>query len=410
MVKRFLLWLIIVTGAATALYIAWYNRMVDDDLIMVAAVKRAGVLGATIEQYHSWNTRWMSFLHLHTWMWFLNAGSTLLFYHLATFTALVLAFWRLVRIPLVNECLRPEMRPQSGLTAGLLSIALLICTFDIADTWYWMNTSTMYGWNLIALLFAIGLILQPLRRSFFQDSLLTFLGIYYGGASEPAVGIYFLAITGLYYFRKELLQVHQRHLINFSIGVTVGFLIAWFGAGHAKRDAALPDLDAIGLLTKGVYFTAKIALYHLPLRLLLALPILFSIWQPGKLNNGRSLLQTTIRTKLTGLLLLTAHTYFMVWIMGDYGPARAWSHISLLMIVLASLWILNSKIQLRPFLLNTTLGIVLAALLYTGYQQITQVPAYRNYLDNLQSGKIEFDPKNIPESGLMHKVTMGRVE
>ena len=52
-----MLWLIIVTGAATALYVAWYNRMVDDDLIMVAAVKRAGVLGATIEQYHSWNTR-----------------------------------------------------------------------------------------------------------------------------------------------------------------------------------------------------------------------------------------------------------------------------------------------------------------------------------------------------------------
>jgi hypothetical protein len=61
-------------------------------------------------------------------------------------------------------------------------------------------------------------------------------------------------------------------------------------------------------------------------------------------------------------------------------------------------------------LLNVTLGIVLAALVYTGYQQYTQVPTYRNYLDNLQNGKIEFEPKNIPESGLMHRVTMGRVE
>jgi hypothetical protein len=408
--RRFILWLIVVAGAATALYIAWYNRMVDDDLIMLAAVKRAGVLGATIEQYHSWNTRWMSFLHLHTWMWFLNAGSSLLLYHVTTFTTLVLAFWRLVRIPVVEECIKPEMRPQPLLTASLLSLALLLCTFDIADTWYWMNTSTMYGWNLIALLFAIGLILQPLRRSFLQDSLLTFLGLYFGGASEPAVGIFLLSITGLYIYRKEQLQVHQRHLINFSIGVTVGFLIAWFGAGHAKRDAALPDLDAIGLLTKGAYFTAKIALYHLPLRLLIALPILLSIWQPGKRSNGNSLLKTTLQIKLTGIALLTAHTFFMVWIMGDYGPARAWSHISLLIIILSSAWILTTNFQVRPMLLNVTLGIVLAALVYTGYQQYTQVPTYRNYLDNLQNGKIEFEPKNIPESGLMHRVTMGRVE
>lgn len=405
-----MLWLIIVTGAATALYVAFYNRMVDDDLIMLAAVKRAGVLGATIEQYHSWNTRWMSFFFLHSWMWFLKAGSSLLLYHLVTFTALVLAFWRLVRIPIINDCIQQEMRPKSVLTAGLLAIALLICTFDIADTWYWMNTSTMYGWNLIALIFAFGLVLQPLRRSYLQDGLLTFLGLYYGGASEPATGIYFLAITGLYYFHRELLQVHQRHIINFSIGVAVGFLIAWLGTGHAKRDDALPDLDALGLLTRGAYFTAKIALYHLPLRLLLALPILLSIWQPGKLYKGNSLLKTTIRTKIIGLLLLTAHTYFMVWIMGDYGPARAWSHISLLMIVLASLWILTTNLQVRPMLLNATLMIVVATLLYTGYQQIEQVPAYRKYLDNLQSGIIEFDPKNIPESGLMHKVTMGKIE
>lgn len=405
-----MLWLIIITGAAIALYVAFYNRMVDDDLIMVAAVKRAGVLGATIEQYHSWNTRWMSFFFLHSWMWFLKAGNSLLLYHLVTFTALVLAFWRLVRIPIINDCIQQEMRPKSVLTAGLLAIALLICTFDIADTWYWMNTSTMYGWNLIALIFAFGLVLQPLRRSYLQDGLLTFLGLYYGGASEPATGIYFLAITGLYYFRRELLQVHQRHILNFSIGVAVGFLIAWLGTGHAKRDAALPDLDALGLLTRGAYFTAKIALYHLPLRLLLALPILLSIWQPGKLYKGNSLLKTTIRTKIIGLLLLTAHTYFMVWIMGDYGPARAWSHISLLMIVLVSLWILTTNLQLRPMLLNATLMIVVATLLYTGYQQIVQVPAYRNYLDNLQSGIIEFEPKNIPESGLMHKVTMGKIE
>ena len=401
--RRFILWLIVVAGAATALYVAWYNRMVDDDLIMLAAVKRAGVLGATIEQYHSWNTRWMSFLHLHTWMWFLNAGSSLLLYHVTTFTTLVLAFWRLVRIPVVEECIKPEMRPQPLLTASLLSLALLLCTFDIGDTWFWMNTSTMYGWNLIVFILALGLTLQPVKHTFTQDSLLTFLGIYFGGASEPAVGIYLLAVAGVYFFQREQYRKYSRHLINFSIGVAVGFLIAWFGTGHAKRDAALPDLDVLGLITKGGYFTLKIALYHLPLRLLLALPVLFSIWQLGKQHNGGTLLKNTVRIKLVGLILLACHTFFMVWIMGDYGPARAWSHISLLMIILTTAWILTTRLTVSDNLLRGLNILVLAVLLYTCYQQTQVVPAYSEYLQNPPA---HFEAAKVPESGMLHRRTM----
>lgn len=413
MIRQWILWLICFAAGIIALYVAAYNRMVDDDLVMWATMNREGILGATMEHYHSWNTRWMSFLFLHTWMWFLKPDSSLLLYHLATFTALLLAFWRLVRTPVVNACIKPEMRSQPLLAAGLLSLALLICTFDIADTWYWMNTSTMYGWNLIALIGAAGLVLQPLKRPFLQDSLLTFLGLYFGGASEPAVGIFLIVMAGAYRFRRTLIRPYSRHIINFSIGVAVGFFIAWLGTGHGKRDAALPDLEALGLLTRGAYFTAKIALYHLPLRLLFALPLLLSIWQPGSLkekSGGNTLLKTTIRIKVIGLVLLTAHTFFMVWIMGDYGPARAWSHISLLMMVLASIWILTSDIRIRLLLQNGMLGIVLSILLYTGYQQFTQLPVYRHYLDEVQSGKQLFDPTNVPESGMMHRTTIGKVE
>lgn len=411
--RHLFLWIICLLGGIIALYVAFYNCMVDDDLIMWSSVQRAGILGATVEQYHSWNTRWMSFLFLHTWMYFLRPDSSLLLYHTVTFTALWLAFWRLVRVPVINAALRPEMRAKTLLTAALLSMALLLCTFDIADTWYWMNTSTMYGWNLIVLLFAAGLLLQPLKNERLQDSLLTFLGLYYGGASEPSVGIYLLSVGGLYVFRRNLLQPYRKHLLNFSIGVAVGFLIAWFGTGHGKRDAALPDLDTLALLTKGAYFTAKIALYHLPVRLLLAVSLLLSIWQPGLLydRNGRATsLKITLRLLLTGLTLLTAHTFFMVWIMGDYGPARAWSHISLLMMVLASAWLLTTDFEIRPLLQQGLLTVVLVVLLYTGYQQFTQLPTYRRYLDDVQSGKIIFSEMLVPENGLMHRVTMGRVE
>lgn len=401
--NRIVLWLICAVGGITAMYLAWYNRMVDDDLLMLASVKSDGVLGATIGQYNTWNTRWMSFLFLHTWMWFLQPDSSLLLYHVTTFTALLLAFKRLVSIESVKDCLRPEIKEQRWLVAGLLSVSLLICTFDIGDTWYWMNTSTMYGWNLIAILFALGLMLQPVKSNLLQDALLTFLGLYVGGAAEPASGILLLAIAGGYYFYRAIIRKYSRHLVNFSIGIAVGFFIAWMGAGHGKRDAALPDLDLIGLLTKGSYFTAKIALYHLPLRLLIALPLLLSIWQPGKRYNGNTLLKTTVRIKLIGIVLLAAHTFFMVWIMGDYGPGRAWSHISLLMILLSTAWILTTRFAIPDRLLRSLQIMVLAILLYTFHQQTQIVPAYSEYLQN---PPVNFEAGKVPESGMLHKKTM----
>jgi hypothetical protein len=401
--NRIVLWLICVVGGITALYLAWYNRMVDDDLVMWATLDREGILGATREHYNTWNTRWMSFLFLHTWMSFLRPDTTLFFYHLTTFTVLLLACWRLVRTEAAKENLRPEIRENTLLAAGLLSIALLICTFDIGDTWFWMNTSTMYGWNLIVFILALGLTLQPVKHSFTQESLLTFLGLYFGGAAEPAVGIYLLAVAGVYFFQREQYRKYSRHLINFSIGVAVGFLIAWFGTGHAKRDAALPDLDVLRLITKGGYFTLKIALYHLPLRLLLALPVLLSIWQSGKRYNRQTLLKNTVRIKLAGLILLACHTYFMVWIMGDYGPARAWSHISLLMLILTTAWILTTRLTVSDNLLRGLNILVLALLLYTCYQQTQVVPAYSEYLQNPPA---HFEAAKVPESGMLHRRTM----
>jgi hypothetical protein len=401
--NRIVLWLICVVGGITALYLAWYNRMVDDDLVMWATLDREGILGATREHYNTWNTRWMSFLFLHTWMSFLRPDTTLFFYHLTTFTVLLLACWRLVRTEAAKENLRPEIRENTLLAAGLLSIALLICTFDIGDTWFWMNTSTMYGWNLIVFILALGLTLQPVKHSFTQESLLTFLGLYFGGAAEPAVGIYLLAVAGVYFFQREQYLKYSRHLINFSIGVAVGFLIAWFGTGHAKRDAALPDLDVLRLITKGGYFTLKIALYHLPLRLLLALPVLLSIWQSGKRYNRQTLLKNTVRIKLAGLILLACHTYFMVWIMGDYGPARAWSHISLLMLILTTAWILTTRLTVSDNLLRGLNILVLALLLYTCYQQTQVVPAYSEYLQNPPA---HFEAAKVPESGMLHRRTM----
>lgn len=409
--QRLILWTICIAGGITALYVASYNRMVDDDLLMWSSVQRAGILGATAEQYHSWNTRWMSFLFLHTWMCFLRPDSSLLLYHTITFTSLLLAFRRLVQVPVINAAIRPEMRAQTLLTAGLLTMALVLCTFDIADTWYWINTSTMYGWNLIALLFAAGLVLQPLPQRRAQTGLLLLCGLYFGGASEPAVGILLIGGIGTVIVRSDLLRPYYRYLLLFGTAMALGFLIAWMGAGHGKRAAALPAPAPSDLLMKGCYFTAKIALWHTPLRLLLTLPLLYNIWQPGCLQTTKGshqLPRITLRLTVIGLLLLAAHTFFMVHLMGDYGPGRAWSHLSLLLVLLASAWLLTTSIRVHAAIQTGTLTLVLAVILYTGYRQTILLPVYNSYLKQLKEGTSNTKTTAVPESGLLHQCTWQR--
>ncbi|MBL0096804.1 MAG: hypothetical protein IPP46_10160 [Bacteroidetes bacterium] len=166
--------LIILLGSLVWGVLSYYNVLVDDDVVMLRSVKDAGIVGATIGQYETWNTRWMSFFFLHTWMNFWNENSSPLLYHLVTLMALVLASRRLVMAMISKRWIAASSNLQEWFFAGLISTALVVSSYHIGDTWFWVNTSTMYGWNLIALLLAISLVLSPLKNNLLQDILLTF--------------------------------------------------------------------------------------------------------------------------------------------------------------------------------------------------------------------------------------------
>ena len=63
-IPQYLLLLLFVLGFGL---LAFYNVLMDDDLVMLRGVEAHGIVGATIDHYDSWNTRWMSFFFLHTW-------------------------------------------------------------------------------------------------------------------------------------------------------------------------------------------------------------------------------------------------------------------------------------------------------------------------------------------------------
>jgi hypothetical protein len=397
--------LIILLGSLVWLVLSYYNLLVDDDVVMLRSVKDAGIVGATIGQYETWNTRWMSFFFLHTWMNFWNENSSPLLYHLATLVALVLASRRLVMAMISKRCIVASSGLQEWTFAGLISTALVVASYHIGDTWFWVNTSTMYGWNLIALLLAMSLVLSPLKNKLLQDILLTFCGLYIGGAAEPAVVCLGLMLPAYLYLDRKRSKTISPHIINFLIGMAVSFGIALAGDGHGKREAALPDPGMLGLLIKGAYFSAKMALYHTPLRMLMVLVILFPLFAEHKKNSH--FLPVTLKAAGAWFAVVIFHTYLITYIMGDYGPERAWSFISFCNVMIAGWWLYHCSGILNVMLMKILSWGVCMVMAFTLFKQLNTLPVYHAYVKSISTKEVNFDPEKVPDSGLLHKVTMG---
>lgn len=386
--------------------LAYYNVLVDDDLVMLRGVEAHGIVGATYDHYATWNTRWMSFFYLHTWMSFWSEDSSPWLYHLFTLLALLVASDLFLRALQAKKGLNPfTSKSDRILKSGLFTAAIIISSFHIGDTWFWVNTSTMYGWNLIALLGAVSICINPLRNKFLQDTAITFLGIYVGGAAEPAVICLFLLLIGILYFKNDQTRDYKNHIINFLIGMGVSFGIALAGDGHSKREAALPDLSIIDWFIHSGYFSVKIAVIHAPLRIFLALAILYPIFSNNLRTPKLSVGKGTLYACIAWLLVIVVHTYFITFIMGDYGPPRAWSFISFMSVLLVAWWLWHYSNKIPKVVAQISTWISVLVFGYFVFVQTQELPQYSSYVKKVKAKEILFDVKEVPSSGLLHRLS-----
>ncbi len=402
-IPRYLLLLLFLLGFGL---LAFYNVLMDDDLVMLRGVQAHGIVSATIDHYDSWNTRWMSFFFLHTWMSFWNEESSPLLYHLFTLGSLFFVSDLFLRSLQANNGLNAFISTSDRiLKSGLFTAAIIISTFHIGDTWFWVNTSTMYGWNLIAVLGALSICIQPLRNKFMQDSLITFLGLYVGGAAEPAVVCLFVILIGVLYYKTDRTHEYRNHIINFLIGMSVSFGIALAGDGHSKREAALPDLSVVDWFIHSGYFTAKIAFIHAPLRIFLVLTLLYPIFSNYNRTPKLSVGKGTLYAFMAWLFVVVLHTYFITFVMGDYGPPRAWSFISFVSVVLIAWWLMHYANKIPSLIIQISTWVSVFIIAYVVYTQAIELPAYSAYVKKVNGKEILFDAKEVPEAGLLHKVS-----
>ena len=329
--------LLVLTGSWLAL--SSINLFQDDDLVMLRSVQQDGIIKATQLQWESWNTRWTSFLLLHSWMRCWNEESSPLFYHLFTLICLYLSCFRLV-CGMQGRLFLNEGKSNAYFFSGLMVAALLTATYHPGDTWFWVNTSTMYGWNLIVIITALSLCISPCSSRLLQWALMALCGLFTGGAAEPAVASLLLLIPVFIVLRYPITGNIRAALILFLLFLLLGFAVSLAGEGHSRRSDALPTVDGMDYLLRSTYFSAKLLLYHTPIRLMLVLVILLPLAREipdskAEFISDRALLFVGIGWLLT----IALHGFFITWIMGDYGPARAWSFISLVTVIASFLFL-----------------------------------------------------------------------
>lgn len=381
--------------------LSYYNVLVDDDLVFLKLVQEKGNIGATLYQYDTWNTRWMSFLWLHAWMQFWTPESSLLPYHLATLTALVMVSFRCIRAMQHVNWIKQGSLDDSFFMATLLALAVVVGTYHIGDTWFWVNTSTMYGWNLIFILWAGSLVIRPDRHAWLNSTALVLCGLYTGGSSEPAVASLVVLIVALL-LKGKLTSGQRQSLLTFLIAMMVAFLIAYLGDGHAKREEALPDAGLVRWAGLSGWYFIRIIAIESPIRILIILALLWPLRKSPELSKNLSIRMTA---PLVWLVNIAIHAGLIVAIMGDYGPPRALSFIGLVSVF----GVLAIMSQIETVWLKGLAGAgLLTALVVGGWKlthQVRELPEYRKHVIKVNRGERQFKPEDVPGSGLLHRIT-----
>ena len=193
----------------------------------------------------------------------------------------------------------------------------------------------MYGWNLGCGILILSILIDEYK--WWQIALLILLGLFIGGAAEP-LAVCFLIASLLFLLRviKQKKTIPIRLIIT-SISVAISFGIAYEGKGHEVRSELLPSIGILEVILRTIYFSLKIILWHSPLRIIASILLFIPFYKLGQenkltLNNNLFLF---LKKKVLPVFFLwiewvILHCLLITKLMGNYGPPRAWSSISLL--------------------------------------------------------------------------------
>ncbi len=315
------------------LILSVYNCFSHDDLQYLKSVQAVGVVKSTVLNYLGWNTRWASVWLANSFFCIIQQSQWLVIFHVLTLVLIWLSAFFLLGS--INKTFGLKIEFANRLTYSLLFIFLLwFNTFSVGDVWFWLNASCMYLWNVIALFFAIALILN-VSTSITKTVVVSVCGIYIGGSSEPFVVFTLCAIVLLYFIFKKHHIIFSAHMVLvFVVGVAAGFLISYVGEGNSIRYQALPQTSFIQRNFIFIKSLAKFWLIYMPLKivgsLVIAVPFVFMGMQCKASATAVKIKKQLLLFVALLLVFSVINFYSIAMIMSEAGPERAWTSMSVL--------------------------------------------------------------------------------
>ncbi len=398
------------------LIVGYNNRYASDDFEFLIKLREYGFLGS-VEWFHShWNTRWTSIAFLNGALLFtLNIG-TLFWYHLISISLLWFALYRNIK-----NFVRKDIITHVSVS-GFATIAFFYSCFSISDVFFWINTSTMYLYGCIALLFAVAEITSNTHTVASYLRLAVF-GLFLAGAYEPLVftslvvcAVLFATLVSKHGWSVWKIHTDKKVIVLLS-SLMLGFAISFSGEGHVARSAFLPQTDLTFKLWVWMKAIIKMFVIYIPGKILPVL--LFSFpWFVIGANTGFTWL-TPRRMQFVSVVFVALVIISLgpvAFIMSEMGPERAWTQITLYLVVYAAVLASYAGAALkRRYNVNNVLRIyAVIAFIYivaTGVPMVIVSSKYSKAYDNrvkilLEQAATERKEslylKPLPSSGWLH--------
>ena len=196
------------------------------------------------------------------------------------------------------------------IASGYAVVAFFYACFSISDVFFWVNTSTMYLFGCIAILFAIAEITTE-NHSVWSYLRLAGFGLFTAGAYEPLV---FTCMVSLVVILSWLVYQHgwnvwrlpvDKKVIILLSALMLGFAISYSGEGHVVRASFLPQTSIAFKGWVWIKALVKMTCLFMPGKLLAAL--LFSVpwFIAGATANWQWLTINAVRKVTLVFILLT---------------------------------------------------------------------------------------------------------
>lgn len=400
----------LVVFAACFMALAWFNRVASDDFEFMYRFRELGFLESIRFFYDTWNTRWVA-IGLMNLVW-LGEGSvtSLLLYHFISLLLLWVAFMRLT-VNFIAE------NKTAAILSGYLAVAFFYSCFNIADVFFWINTSTMYLYGSIAAIFGAAEVTGK-RKGIIPYLILLIAGIYAGASYEPLAFVLLIAGVAYAFYtysKRTATRPQFLKLLIFLLAVCTAFAISYAGEGHHIRAGFLPQTTITSkafILTKALF-----KMYFIKLPAIALATLLFSMpWMLIGQMKKYEWMTTRLLKQVSGIFLILVFLSIgpVVWVMSEMGPKRAWTQIALYFTIYAAFLSCYAGVHstLKISLTGITKFYAVIGVLYiaaTFLPQIIKASAYANAYD-ARMELIMQQPENstlvrlkpLPDSGWLH--------